>query len=188
MPLLELTPHPEHPGAPVERLTVEPVIENTHLSLNYRLLGGLDALAIPAACAALRIDGLWRATCFEAFLMPDPHSGAYYEFNFSPSQAWAVYHFSSYRQGMAAVEFGPAPRIRTEFGADGLRLQADVDLACGFEFGDGALMAFSAVVQLQTGGLSYWAFAHPPGKADFHHPASFAYSPAGLRRRVCTMA
>ena len=32
----------------------------------------------------------------------------------------------------------------------------------------------SAVIQAADGAISYWALAHPPGDADFHHPAGFA--------------
>jgi hypothetical protein len=35
-------------------------------------------------------------------------------------------------------------------------------------------LGLSAVIEEAGGGLSYWALAHPPGKADFHHSDCFA--------------
>jgi hypothetical protein len=32
----------------------------------------------------------------------------------------------------------------------------------------------SAVIEETNGTKSYWALAHPPGKADFHHSDCFA--------------
>jgi hypothetical protein len=32
----------------------------------------------------------------------------------------------------------------------------------------------NAVIEEEGGALSYWAIAHPEGKADFHAPACFA--------------
>lgn len=34
-------------------------------------------------------------------------------------------------------------------------------------------LGLSAVIEEKGGRKSYWALAHPPGKADFHHPDSF---------------
>jgi hypothetical protein len=33
----------------------------------------------------------------------------------------------------------------------------------------------SAVIEEKSGRKSYWALAHPPGKADFHHPDCFTH-------------
>jgi hypothetical protein len=35
-------------------------------------------------------------------------------------------------------------------------------------------LGLSAVIEEKDGTLSYWALAHPPGRADFHDPACFA--------------
>ncbi len=41
--------------------------------------------------------------------------------------------------------------------------------------GDGELhLALTTVVEQADGPLSYWALAHPAGKADFHHRDGFA--------------
>jgi len=35
-------------------------------------------------------------------------------------------------------------------------------------------LALSAIVEDDSGKLSYWALRHPPGEPDFHHPDAFA--------------
>lgn len=41
--------------------------------------------------------------------------------------------------------------------------------------GDGPWsMGISTIIEEGNGRKSYWALAHPQGKADFHHPDSFA--------------
>ena len=36
-------------------------------------------------------------------------------------------------------------------------------------------LGLSAVIEETNGDTSYWALAHPAGKADFHHADCFAY-------------
>jgi len=36
-------------------------------------------------------------------------------------------------------------------------------------------LGLSALIEEPSGHKSYWALAHPPGKADFHHPDCFAH-------------
>jgi hypothetical protein len=35
-------------------------------------------------------------------------------------------------------------------------------------------LAFGAVIEEQSGTISYWALRHPQGEPDFHHPDGFA--------------
>ena len=72
-------------------------------------------------------DGLWKHTCFEAFIRPGESSG-YYEFNFRPTRQWAVYRFDSYRQGMTPMDLANPPVISTSRAADHMVLQATVPL------------------------------------------------------------
>ena len=73
------------------------------LQLEFELLGDLQALRLPPPAAApARRDGLWRHSCFEAFV----RRGAdhrYLEFNFATSGDWAAYIFSDCRQGQAEL-------------------------------------------------------------------------------------
>ena len=82
---------------------------------------------LPDPTPAVRTDGLWHRTCFEAFLQP-PGGDAYHELNLAPCGAWAAYRFDSYRVGMADADV-PAPRITASATADGFELRATVDLS-----------------------------------------------------------
>jgi hypothetical protein len=140
------------------------------LVLSYVVSGKIGDLRLSPVVAPARADELWRHTCFEAFVRPSPGS-AYYEFNFSPSTQWAAYCFSDYRSGMrVATEIG-APRIEARSTAESYTLQAALEfdgLSSPFNLG------LSAVLEETNGRKSYWALAHAPGKADFHHADCFA--------------
>jgi hypothetical protein len=140
------------------------------LILSYVVSGRISDLRLPAVITAARTDELWQHTCFEAFVHPSAGPG-YYEFNFSPSTQWAAYQFSGYRNGMrVATEIG-APRIELRSSGESYTLQAALEL-------DGLSppwrLGLSAVLEETNGRKSYWALAHPPGKADFHHADCFA--------------
>jgi hypothetical protein len=151
------------------------------LELSYIVAGQMSNIGMPAAAANVRSDGLWRHTCFEAFIHASPNAG-YYELNFSPSGQWAAYQFSSYRRGMrAANEITKVP-IEMRSGPDSCALQTSLSLD---QFRDlprdrSWRLGLSAVIEDATGKVSYWALVHPPGKPDFHHADSFAceFSPA----------
>jgi hypothetical protein len=140
------------------------------LVLSYVVSGKISDLRMPPVVAAARTDELWRHTCFEAFIRLSAGPG-YYEFNLSPSTQWAAYRFDSYRSGMrVAAEIG-APRIEARSSADTYTFQAALEfdgLASALHLG------LSAVLEETSGRKSYWALAHPPGKADFHHADCFA--------------
>jgi hypothetical protein len=131
----------------------------------------LSSLRIPEPRSSRRADGLWRHTCFEAFVMAGEGPG-YREFNFSPSGEWAVYSFHGYRDG-GELESELAPKIVARRTLNRLELEAQV--CRGFlPQGRPLRLGLSAVVEHADGARSYWALQHPPGKPDFHHPDSFA--------------
>jgi len=130
---------------------------------------------MPTVTAPTRTDGLWRHTCFEAFVRASP-GAAYYELNFAPSTQWAAYRFSGYRGGMRVANEIGAPGFEVETNGEGcgLRVSAELDRLPGLP-GDGAWrLGLSAVIEETSGRKSYWALAHPPGKPDFHHSDCFA--------------
>ena len=87
------------------------------LTLRYNLEADMSRLRVGAEVVPGPVDGLWKHTCFEAFILPG-ESRCYYEFNFSPSTQWAAYGFSGYRSGMrVATEIG-APRIKVRSSAE----------------------------------------------------------------------
>ena len=144
------------------------------LTVTYVLNGSIDRLRVPPASSPLRSDGLWKHTCFEAFVAVKPGS-TYYELNFSPSGEWAVYRFRGYRDGLPVENKNPAPRIAVRRQAKSLELNADVcldQLPAVSERG-WLRLGLAAVIEDNEGGLSYWALRHAPGKPDFHDPNSF---------------
>ena len=146
------------------------------LVLCYGVTGAIRELRLPPTRAALRTPELWLHTCFEAFLGASSEAG-YYEFNFAPTTQWAAYRFSSYRTGMDMVTEIEAPRIEMQSASDYFTLQATLKLdgLSGLPRDGTWRLGVAAVTEDLSGGKSYWALAHPPGKADFHHFDSFAH-------------
>jgi hypothetical protein len=128
-------------------------------------------LVLPPEQAPVRTDGLWRTTCFEAFLRPAERE-AYLEFNFSPSFAWAAYGFERYREGNYPLPQRVDPEIWLSPGDAYTHLTAEFEV--GQSLSGATLVNLSAVIEERDGTKSYWALAHPPeGPPDFHHPACF---------------
>lgn len=174
-----------HPSAPPRALLaveVELRPGRGDLALRYRVTGSIDNLLFPAAAAPERQDRLWQHTCFELFVRPGA-AEPYYEFNFSPSGEWAVYAFTSHRSGMSSPPFA-GPEIRTHIAASGLELMTALDLQAFSPLADAATWQIGlSVILEETGGYrSFWALAHPPGEADFHHKDCFALELAAPER------
>ena len=140
------------------------------LVLRYVVTGRMADLRLPPVAAPARADGLWRHTCFEAFVRASP-GAAYYEFNIAPSSQWAAYRFGDYRSGMSVASEVSAPRIEVQSngGCFDLRASLALDRLPGLPGDTEWRLGLSAVIEEAGGGISYWALAHPPGKADFHH-------------------
>jgi hypothetical protein len=138
--------------------------------------GKIGDLRIPPVMDAVRTYELWRHTCFEAFVCASP-GAAYYEFNFAPSTQWAAYWFSSYRIGMRVATEIRAPRIEVQSAPECYTLQVSLELdrLAGFPGDAKRRLGLSALIEDKNGDKSYWALAHPPGKADFHHSDCFAH-------------
>src|SRR5579862_3173769 len=170
---LQLTPNLETPSDAIAAIDVEiDRPDPATLTLRYIVTGAIDRLMLPSRAPPERTDGLWRHTCFEAFLRPEA-SDAYAELNFAPSAQWAAYAFTGYRDGMTPAQVHP-PRIDAAQTAAKLELAVQLNLA-GLNLPDGSCwLALSAVIEETTRAKSYWALAHPPGRPDFHHRSSFA--------------
>jgi hypothetical protein len=95
----------------------------------------------------------------------------------APSTQWAAYRFSGYRSGMHVATEIAAPRIDVQSSPACYTLQAALELDWLSDLpGDARWrLGLSAVIEETSGRRSYWALAHPPGKADFHHSDCFAY-------------
>ena len=141
------------------------------LTLTFTLKGDISSLRIPEPRSSRRVDGLWRHTCFEVFVMGGAGPG-YREFNFSPSGEWAVYAFRGYRDG-DELGIERTPEIVVRRSGDRLELDAEISQDL-LPAGRPLRLGLSAVVEDTDGVLSYWALRHPPGKPDFHHTDAFA--------------
>ncbi len=171
-----LTAHPTTPSGAVRGLEARlRVGEPGILVFQYSLEADMSRIRVPETGAGVRADALWKHTCFEAFVAPADAPG-YHEFNFSPSLDWAVYRFSSYREGMSPAEIGPAPEISVRRRDDGLELQSAVRLGHLADVRDARhlRLALAAVIEDEDGSFSYWGLRHPAGKPDFHHSNGFA--------------
>jgi hypothetical protein len=171
-----LTAHPTTPSDAVHGLEVrlhedEPGI----LVFEYSLEADLSRIRVPESGAGGPADGLWKHTCFEAFVGSADAPG-YHEFNFSPSLDWAVYRFRAYREGMSAAEMNPAPQITVRRNGGGLELRSAVCLRQLADVSDARHLriALAAVIEADDGRLSYWGLRHPAGHPDFHHSNGFA--------------
>jgi hypothetical protein len=158
--------HPGSPRAAVTAIAIDVTRPRAEaLLLSYQVFGAIADLRIAPVAAAARADELWRHTCFEAFVRPAPGE-AYYEFNFAPSTQWAAYAFDGYRRGMRATPEIGAPRIEVDSTPDRFALQVALQLD-PLPSGRWTL-GLAAVIEDESGRLSYWALAHAPGKPDFH--------------------
>jgi hypothetical protein len=173
MEALPLICHPATPCSYVSAVTARVDRLSTDLLVvYYQVEGDIDQLQLPAQRRSAHTDGLWQHTCFEAFVR---ESGArsYVELNFSPSSEWAIYRFDDYRRGMTPVEPQHAPKIICRRREN--RLEADVDVhLTGLVPREELRLGLAAVREDLQGRISYWALAHAPGNADFHHDAGFA--------------
>jgi hypothetical protein len=170
-----LLAHPDAGGEFVWSIAAEAELTSRGaLSCRYALRGEVARLRLPRAGGGRRAEGLWRHTCFEAFVRAADHRG-YYEFNFSPALDWAAYRFEDYRTGMTAAAVAQAPGLQVRRDRDGLELAATVHLAGLTPLGNARelQLALAAVIEEEDGRLGYWALRHPSGNPDFHHPESF---------------
>ena len=125
---------------------------------SYLLTGNVSDVVIPAPSLPMRTDGLWKSTCFEAFIATG--STSYVELNFAPSGQWAAYNFENYRHGMHELDIAP-PKIC--FAEN--RMIVAVELAASA----GSALNLTAVIERRGGPRSYWALAHPESnRPDFH--------------------
>lgn len=165
-----LTNHPAHP--PLGVTSVEARIgqaDDGWLHLRW-LVEGSAKLILPELAGAGRADDLWKATCFELFVRKEGGE-AYSEFNFSPSEQWAAYDFTDYREGMNERAMERPPVITPRKG--GNQLIFDVALRCdALPSGDLAIN-LTAVLEEEGGVKSYWAISHRQDKPDFHDASCF---------------
>ena len=169
---MKLVRHPsDEQGSTIGVETMFSRLPNGQLWLRYYIDGVLDDLVLPAEASPDRADNLWKTTCFEAFIRLRD-TAAYLEFNFSPSNQWAAYHFDAYREGMSQFD-----TLQPEIGCDAsdthFALEATFDLPSMWK--SHALDVGLCVIVKEVGGkTSHWALHHPCKQPDFHHEGGFA--------------
>jgi hypothetical protein len=167
---VSLAPFAPLAGGAVQGLDVQVAYEpGEALHLQYTLRADLARLRIPKCQPSARTDELWRHTCFEAFLRAESGT-AYHEINASPSTQWAVYSFDDYRQGMTPAPLAQPPAIRVASAPHELVVDVRIDLKL---LPPSRALALAAVIEDESGSLTYWALKHPAAKPDFHHAGAF---------------
>jgi hypothetical protein len=176
---LSLSPFVLSGDAPVRELNASVGREDgAVLWFDYALDARPGRVRIPSRRPPMRTDELWKHTCFEAFIAPAGGGDEYRELNFSPSTEWAAYAFASYRKGMSRVALATAPRIEVSEAGSQLAVRARIGTegllpeswcAPGVKL----RIALAAVIEDESGNVSYWALRHAPDKPDFHHSAGF---------------
>lgn len=169
----QLIRHPDHACTIAEGITVDLEWQASGLLwLRYHAELDTEQAALPDLAEPVRQDGLWRTTCFELFIRT-PGGPGYFEFNFSPSSAWAAYAFGAVRSGRSDLDLAEVPQIFLEGSRSHIAIETTVRLPDWWEDGP-AELGLSAVIEARDGSKSYWALAHPPGAPDFHAPDCFA--------------
>jgi hypothetical protein len=175
MPSAALERHPATPCSALRGIKASIAREPESVRVAYVLEGDIDRLRIPPPRPPRIAERLWQHTCCELFIAREGVPG-YREFNLSPSGEWAAYAFGRYREGELLTEI--ALEIAQRRAPDRLELSASVP----FEGEARLRIGLSAVVEDESGALSYWALRHAPGKPDFHHPDAFAMKLEEIRR------
>ncbi len=144
------------------------------LTVHYELTGNTEDILLPsAALHPIRKDELWKATCFEFFLV-FPNEPQYWEINMSPSGDWNAYHMDAYRR----VGFREEMAIQWlqfiyQREADCISVEAALDLNAMIREDNSIQAGVTSVIQTKYGHETYWALTHPNSQADFHLRESF---------------
>lgn len=146
------------------------------LLLRYQVTGELETVKLPLPTTPAPKDGLWEHTCVEAFIAAQGEP-SYHEFNLAPSGLWAAYAFDAYRERRPwTTPDAPHSRIYRDHAALILELELPASALPDYPNALALDIGVTAVLETQTGTLSYWALHHPAAHADFHLRAGFILS------------
>lgn len=172
----DLIPHPDFPAPPGISISVEAERDGGGLRLIYGLAGDEEDkfVSYPPPGTRGRTNGLWKHTCFEAFVLVGDQLG-YSELNFSPRGEWAAYAFDAPREGMRDLIGASEPFAYLIYrGDDGDGVHRWLYLTIdAFDTSVDWHLGLSAVIEARDGAKSYWALAHAPGPPDFHNRDCF---------------
>lgn len=168
-----LVPFASTPALAAFQLEAEAERCGSILQLRYRLAGPLEQLAIATPAAAPeRRDGLWQATCFEAF-WAEAGAEPYWELNLSPAGHWNLYRLDGYRQGLAEEQAFSSLPFQIHHGPAELVLVVELPLPPALGPQTPLELAITAVLAQADGNVSFWALVHPGSEADFHRRDGF---------------
>lgn len=172
-PITEDTP----PAAVTMLLGTLHALPDGGMRIVFDVTGDPARLRIPAASEPGKADGLWQHTCFEVFIAT-PGEEAYREFNFSPSEQWAGYAFSRYRERNTVADPSFTPRMQCRVDAGHLMLEVELPASAlpSVSTGVSLQVGLAAVIELADGSLDYWAVHHPAAQPDFHHRGGWVLS------------
>lgn len=153
--------HPDCPAGPITAISASIEPTKSGCRATFRATGDLDAIVIPDVTKPVRMDDLWRTTCFEIFWQPE--GGSYYrEFNLSPSTRWACYDFDDFRLNSRDAPAEVTIDRRRE--GDTLVIEAEISSELPLP----ADVALNGIIEDKQGNIQFWALAFQPGKAEFH--------------------
>ena len=161
---MKLIPHPEAPPLTVATVGAQCWYDEGRWHFRY-LVEGVAKLVLADLAGPNRTDGLWKTTCFEAFVGGE--GADYREYNFAPSGQWAAYAFDGPRQGMRDAD------AEVEIWLEGREDWIAVEAAVSGDLAVGSPLNLTAVIEEEGGVKSYWALAHPDGPPDFHNRDCF---------------
>jgi hypothetical protein len=156
-------------------LEAELQLKGSDVYLEFILLDKEGLFEVPKTAASWsedqvpRHDGLWNATCFEAFLNP-VGTTKYYEFNFALNPSWNAYQFENYRTPQPATL--TADFVLQGMSWDPLKNRLLVELQNKTPYKQ-FQVGLTAVLLEKAGVKHYWALAHQGSKPDFHLRESF---------------
>jgi len=171
MQTIQRVAHPAFLPGNVRQVTAQCEVVGPWLHLRWTVSAAWT-LAIRDHTGPMRADELWTTTCFEIFVKPRGGT-AYSEFNFAPSQSWAAYDFTDWRERMADRPMSHDPLISAKHDGENFVLEAALPLADLPPLP--ADVSMTCVLEENDGTKSYWAAAHASSeKPDFHHASCFA--------------
>jgi hypothetical protein len=137
------------------------------LLLRFALSTAEPLVVASPAARPRRCDGLWQATCLEAFV-GDAAAEAYWEYNLSPSGDWNVYRLDGHRAGLRQEPYYSSLPFAISHHDHALSLELRCPLPPPLQHTAALELGLTAVLQEPSSRLSYWALNHPAEEPDFH--------------------
>lgn len=175
--MIKLHPYTQSSLASSLRITsgVSSRSDENSLFVRFDIRGEVQKILWPNSPSEGRHHELWKQTCFELFGASSLSADSpYFEVNVSPTGAWNIYDFSSYRQGM--TESPSSSILETSFTISEDQALLEFQLSLGSPVPK--FIGLTCVVQTKEGDTQYWALQHSSPQADFHDKKTWSPSSA----------